>query len=87
MVLLKLMSITGKILLLLAGPVVFSCYLSAILKFCTVIVLILNAKNQFFKLKEKLISFLLRRLTYTIVKHTFSLPKISLIHFAILKHV
>lgn len=87
MVLLKLMSITGKILLLLAGPVVFNCYLSAILKFCTVIVLILNAKNQFFKFKKKLISFLLRRLTYTIVKHIFSLPKISLIHFAILKHV
>ena len=49
MVLLKLMSITGKILLLLAGPVVFNCYLSAILKFCTVIVLILNAKNHSFK--------------------------------------
>ena len=49
MVLLKLMSITEKILLLLAGPVVFNCYLSAILKFCTVIVIILNAKNQFFK--------------------------------------
>jgi len=89
-VLLKLVSITGKILLLLEVQVVFNCYFSAILKFCSVIVLILNAENQFFKFKKMLpvISFLLRRLTYTIVNHIFnSLPKISLIHFAILKHV
>ena len=53
MVLLKLMSITGKILLLLEVQVVFNCFLPAILKFCTVIILILNTKNQLFKLKKK----------------------------------
>ena len=45
--------------LLLEVQVVFNnCYLSAILKFCTVIVLILNAKNQFFKFKKKANFFL-----------------------------
>ena len=63
MVLLKLMSITGKILLLLEVQVVFNCFLPAILKFCTVIILILNTKNQLFKLKKNA-NFFLTQKTY-----------------------
>ena len=57
--------------LLLEVQVVFNtCYLSAILKFCTVIVLILNAKNQFFKFKKKA-NFFLTQKTYIYDSETY----------------